>query len=264
MRASYRKNTRRLLTVFTLLLLLTSISGLCAAPVAIGTSHQDVIAALGEPDGTLSAGSNTILTYGKAKIKLKNGLVTSFSPELNQLLVERAEVKATVEDLRDKGLINYRGKWVTRAQYEQIEEYAAAKRLQASSSTSANSTSAAGSDGWYTDFRTAVAKAKRTNKKVLINFTGSDWCGWCQRLDAEVFSQPSFIQYAKNNYVLLKIDFPRRTVLPDDVRKHNKDLANKYQVRGYPTIIVVDGDARLHARGGYVKGGPRPFLESIQ
>jgi len=262
MSPSHSYSTRKRLTLFTVLLMF-SISALLGGELTKGTSYAGVINAFGEPDGKLAAGSQMILTYGKAKVKLKDGKVTSSSPELKQLLNERAQAKAKLESKRDQGLINYRGNWITKHQYHQITKTAAIERTQGRESIAANS-AIGSSAAWLTDFDTAVDAAKRTGKKVLINFTGSDWCGWCKRLEAEVFSQASFIRYAKNEYILLKIDFPRKTVLSDSVRKHNKALANKYEVRGYPTIIIVDGDARLYSKSGYVKGGPQPFLRSIQ
>lgn len=247
----------RLFTVFTLLLI-TSMSSLMGGDIAVGSSYETVIQPLGEPDGELVAGSNKILTYGKAKIKLKNGVVASVSPDLDQLLLDRAADKAKVSAQRDKGLINYRGEWISQAQYEKVAQSEAVQRKQANQTYRGS-----GGATWTTDYNDALRQAQRTNKKILLNFTGSDWCGWCKRLDAEVFSQPSFLDYVKDRYILVTVDFPRKTELPEDLRTQNKALARKHDISGFPTVIVLDEFGQFYAKSGYVKGGPVPFLRSI-
>ena len=78
---------------------------------------------------------------------------------------------------------------------------------------------------WLTDFKAAEKKAAAENKQLVLNFTGSDWCGWCIRLDKEVFSQPEFVEYANKNLVLVKVDFPRKTTLAAPEKKQNEALA---------------------------------------
>src|SRR4051794_6951886 len=63
--------------------------------------------------------------------------------------------------------------------------------------------------GWLTNFKQAQEEAKSSKKLILLNFTGSDWCGWCIKLDREVFSKPAFKEYASKNLVLMEADFPR-------------------------------------------------------
>src|SRR5512140_2965556 len=62
---------------------------------------------------------------------------------------------------------------------------------------------------WMTDVPKALEKAKTENKLVMLDFTGSDWCGWCIKLNKEVFSKPEFIEYAAKNLVAVEVDFPR-------------------------------------------------------
>ena len=116
------------------------------------------------------------------------------------------------------------------------------------------------SSGWLTDLPTAQAKAKAENKMVLLDFTGSDWCPWCIRLDQEIFSQPEFKEYAQTNLVLVKVDFPRRTELSTEQRRANEALAMKYNVEGFPTLVVLDSDGKLIGVSGYQPGGPKPFI----
>jgi thiol:disulfide interchange protein len=88
----------------------------------------------------------------------------------------------------------------------------------------------------------AYKESKQTGKPIMANFTGSDWCGWCKRLTASVFSKPEFKSWAEDNVVLLELDFPRRTQLPNDIRQQNYSLQQAFKVRGYPTIWVFHLD----------------------
>jgi thioredoxin-related protein len=115
--------------------------------------------------------------------------------------------------------------------------------------TSAN---AAAPAGWTEDYAKAVEKAKTDKKLVLLDFTGSDWCGWCIKLDKEVFSKSDFKNYAKENLVLVELDFPNAKPQTKKVKDQNKELAKKFGVQGYPTIVVLDADGKEVARwGGY-------------
>ena len=117
---------------------------------------------------------------------------------------------------------------------------------------------------WLSDFGKAQEEAKAGHKLLLLNFTGSDWCGWCMKLKAEVFSQPEFEAYAKDNLVLLTVDFPRAKSLSSDRRKQNMELAQRYQVEGFPTIVVLNGDGRQVGLLGYVPGGPGAFISELK
>jgi thioredoxin-related protein len=109
--------------------------------------------------------------------------------------------------------------------------------------------------GWTTDYKAALAQAKTENKLVLLDFTGSDWCGYCQLLEKEVLSQPAFNDYAKAHYILVTIDFPHGTTLPDALSKQNDALQNQFNVDGYPTLIVVNPDGKeLGRQSGYAPG----------
>lgn len=93
---------------------------------------------------------------------------------------------------------------------------------------------------WYTDFNEANELSQSSDKPIFAFFTGSDWCGWCRKLQADVFKKESFIKWANANVVLLELDFPRRTQLPDSVRQQNAQLAQLFKVRGYPTVWIFD------------------------
>lgn len=117
---------------------------------------------------------------------------------------------------------------------------------------------------WLTDFDKALKIAKETKKPILLDFTGSDWCVWCIRLDEEVFSKNSFKSFAKKNLVLVEIDFPRKNNQDSFLRKQNNRLKAKYEVRGFPTIVLLDFNGNLIDKTGYVKGGPNRYISHLK
>lgn len=122
----------------------------------------------------------------------------------------------------------------------------------------------AGAASWLTDLSAAQTAARTENKLILVNFTGSDWCGWCIKLKNEVFAKPEFDAFANENLVLLEIDFPRKRPLPAPVKKANGALADKYKVMGYPTLHVLDADGKSLGQLGYVPGGPNAFVNKLK
>ena len=89
---------------------------------------------------------------------------------------------------------------------------------------------------WYTDVNKASEVSNKLKKPIFAFFTGSDWCGWCHRMERNVFSKPGFKEWAKNNVVLLELDFPRNKKLPDELVSQNAGLQQFFNVQGYPTI----------------------------
>jgi len=118
--------------------------------------------------------------------------------------------------------------------------------------------------GWITSYEQGQQEAKANNKLVLLDFTGSDWCGWCILLDREVFSKPAFKEYANKNLVLVELDFPKMKPVPDALKMQNIRLAQRYQVQGFPTIIVLNADGQVVAELGYMKGGPEAFIAVLE
>ncbi len=124
---------------------------------------------------------------------------------------------------------------------------------------------------WLTDYNQAAKLANKTNKPILANFTGSDWCGWCKVLDKEVFSTPEFAKWAKKNVILLEVDFPRQTKLSPELKKQNYALQRVFGVRGYPTIWLFEPgkgentkkDIKPLGKTGYVRGGFKKWVASI-
>lgn len=117
---------------------------------------------------------------------------------------------------------------------------------------------------WITDFDQAVALAGKLDRYILINFTGSDWCSWCFRLRDEVFTQPAFLDYAKANLILLKLDFPRRIQLPPAEQRANEALAQRFGIQGFPTIVLVDSKGEEITRTGYQYGGAENYVKHLK
>ncbi|WP_404424587.1 thioredoxin family protein [Nibricoccus sp. IMCC34717] len=114
-------------------------------------------------------------------------------------------------------------------------------------------------DLWITNYSAALEKAKAEKKLVLLDFTGSDWCGWCKKLDKEVFSQKEFQDFASERFVLVTVDFPRRKAIDETTLKQNHALQDQFKIEGYPTIVIVDASGREVDRLGYEEGGPANF-----
>ena len=111
-------------------------------------------------------------------------------------------------------------------------------------------------DRWLTDFNEAKRIAQTENKKILINFTGSDWCTWCHKLRDEVFSTKAFLDYANSNLVLLYVDFPNSSKLSESQSQHNQLLASIFNIKGFPTVIVLDPDLTPRLQTGYTGTSP--------
>jgi thioredoxin-related protein len=122
----------------------------------------------------------------------------------------------------------------------------------------------AGKATWLENLPQAAEQAKAEHKLLLLDFTGSDWCGWCKKLEADTFSQPEFIDYAAKNLVLVRLDFPRQKEQPDDVKQANNELKQKYSIQGFPTIMVLKPDGTvLWKQTGYLKGGPAAMIAKL-
>lgn len=117
---------------------------------------------------------------------------------------------------------------------------------------------------WYENLEQAANLAKSQGKGILIDFTGSDWCKWCKKLDEEVLSQSKFIKYAKNNLVLVKIDFPQYKMQSHEVKTYNKRLAVTFRVKGYPTVIIMNKYQQVAAYTGYREGGAEKYIQYIK
>ncbi len=112
---------------------------------------------------------------------------------------------------------------------------------------------------WMTDLEAAKAKAEAEGKAVLVDFTGSDWCGWCIRLKKDVFDKPAFSEYAKDKFVLMEVDVPNNPKFDRELLQRNRELCEQFKVQGFPTIMVMTPDGEVV--GGFV-GGKAGFEEA--
>jgi thioredoxin-related protein len=118
---------------------------------------------------------------------------------------------------------------------------------------------------WQTDYKKAQEEAKSSNKLLLVDFTGSDWCGYCIKLDRDILSKSEFKDYANKNLVLMEVDFPRTKAQSDAVKRQNQELAQQYQVQGFPTLVVLNGDGRkVWEYEGYFPDGPQAFIAALE
>lgn len=117
---------------------------------------------------------------------------------------------------------------------------------------------------WRTDLPAAAADAREQNKFLLLDFSGSDWCSWCRRLDQEVFSTDAFQTFADQNLVGVLADFPRQTKLDPALQARNERLARRFQVQGFPAILLFAPNGELVAQFSYQPGGPQAYIQALR
>jgi len=206
------------------------LAALPLSAVERGDSFDSVIAEKGPPSGKMNLGRIQILKYSDQEIKLEDGKVVS---------------------IRVPAAIPSPAPAPSRAP-------AAATPRPSKSGESAHAPAL-----WTESYNEAIAIAKEQNRQVFMFFTGSDWCGWCKRLEAEVLSTSVFSRYAAARLVLLKVDFPRRTPQPAELAAQNAALAKRYRIDGYPTVVVLSSEGKRLAALGYEPGGPDPFVGTL-
>lgn len=119
---------------------------------------------------------------------------------------------------------------------------------------------------WFADYDEAVKVAKEEKKDLLVDFTGSDWCIWCIRLHDEVFEHDTFYDAVSKDYVLVALDFPNKEEVKAKVPnpKRNEELQAKYEIQGFPTVLLMDTDGEVFGQTGYRRGGPEQYVEHVQ
>ena len=117
---------------------------------------------------------------------------------------------------------------------------------------------------WQTDYVAAQAQALKEKKMLLLDFTGSDWCGWCTKLKKEVFNQELFKKEAPKDFILVELDFPQKSQLEEKLTKQNQALSKMYAISGFPAIVLTDATGVEFARTGYQAGGPQAYLDHLQ
>ena len=115
---------------------------------------------------------------------------------------------------------------------------------------------------WQTDFTKASQQAAQEHKYILLDFTGSDWCPWCIKMDKEVFDGSQFSDFAAKNLVLVKVDFPRKAAQSPNEKSQNAELAKKYGIEGFPTYVLLDSSGKeVRRQVGYLQGGANAFID---
>lgn len=117
---------------------------------------------------------------------------------------------------------------------------------------------------WMSDYDAALKQAAAENKPVLVSISGLEWCGWCMKLDEEVFSRREFVKYAKSNLICVLLDFDSSGhATKKKFAEQHEALLKKYQVRGFPTVIILDSKGKVIKQTGYQEGGAEKYVEMI-
>jgi hypothetical protein len=195
-----------------------------ASAAAVGDRYDQVVAEKGPPAGVLAAGAVQVLTYPDAVIKVRDGLVVSIRvPDKDRPYVP------TPAPTRQPGPTPVPGYGAPVA--------------------------------WRLDLRAAMAVARARKSRLLLLFTASDGSADSTKMDEEVFSQPEFAAYANQKFVLVKLDYPSQGPQPDEVRLTNRRIANHYQVKGFPAVVLLDPAGAVLTRfEGYRPGGAADFI----
>ncbi len=136
--------------------------------------------------------------------------------------------------------------------------------LLASASLFTTTFSYAAGEGWMQDFEAAKLKASEMNKDLLLDFTGSDWCPPCKDLSSRILSQDSFKTEASKNYILVELDFPNdKSKITPAISAQNQELLKLYEVKGYPTILLIDAQGRPYGQTGHRPGTPEDYLAHL-
>jgi|HubBroStandDraft_5_1064220.scaffolds.fasta_scaffold461982_1 thioredoxin-related protein len=124
--------------------------------------------------------------------------------------------------------------------------------------------SAARAAEWTEDYAAAFVRAKKEHKLVLLDFTGSDWCIWCQRVDKEVFQTQKFKDFADKKLILVRLDFPQTKPQSEAIKAQNSALMEKYGIEAFPTLIVLSANEKVvFSQLGYKEGGPDAFIDKF-
>jgi protein disulfide-isomerase len=129
-----------------------------------------------------------------------------------------------------------------------------------SSRPASNPAAAIEAGKWQTSAAEAIKQARASNRLILADFTGSDWCVWCKKLKAEVFDTQEFKDWAAKNVILLELDYPSSKPQDAGTKKQNAELAKTYKIEGYPTILFLKADGTVAGKTGYIEGGPKVWL----
>ena len=118
--------------------------------------------------------------------------------------------------------------------------------------------------GFVDNFEAAKKESAALKQPIFAFFTGSDWCGWCKKLNSEVLETKEFKKFAADNLILFEADFPHGKKQSSSVKKQNESLAAKYQVNGFPTVYLLDAEGKVLGQTGYQEGGGEAYVKSLK
>lgn len=148
--------------------------------------------------------------------------------------------------------------------YKKILAYLGAFALVAATITTLRAASTDAPAGtWLTSMEEAQELAQEQDKPILIKFTGSDWCPPCIMLNKNVFSQDTFAEWADKNVVLVYADFPKRKEISTEQKQHNEALADRYKIKGFPTVVLTDAEGEEIARTGFRRGDAESYTKHL-
>lgn len=116
---------------------------------------------------------------------------------------------------------------------------------------------------WQTNYTAAKEQAEKESKPMLLLFTGSDWCGWCKKLENEVFDKPEFQNQMGGKLIFVMLDFPMAAKQSPQLKSQNEELKNKYNVTGFPTVVVINPQGKVLGTTGYKAGGPKAYADHL-
>jgi protein disulfide-isomerase len=131
-------------------------------------------------------------------------------------------------------------------------------------SSATNETKPVSKVNWFTDYALATKIAQQKDRPIFLLFTGSDWCRWCIKLEEEVFDDPAFVQAVRDKFIFVYIDSPRHKKLPKPIEDSNRVLRDKFDIEGYPTVLILTSQGELIGEAGYVGGKGPGFLKELQ
>ncbi|MBM3873264.1 MAG: DUF255 domain-containing protein [Verrucomicrobia bacterium] len=233
----------------------------------VGSTEAEVLEALGEPTSRMSAGSVTILNYPNRIFRIENDTVVS---------IRRLGGCGDPAPAASNGKACGASSRTSSGTSKSMSSSSTGSTSSASSSASAASKASSGPGAaaakrptgpaleWGTEYRAAAERAASTKRPVFLFFTGSNWCTWCKKLEAEILETTLFRNYAAQKLVLVKLDFPRGIPQPEWMISQNQALSKKYRVTGYPTVVMLSPTGKFLASLGYAPGGPVPFVTALQ
>ena len=116
---------------------------------------------------------------------------------------------------------------------------------------------------WMTNLDEAMKLSNKSGKPILVEFSGSDWCPPCKSLNKNVFTKKEFLNFAKKNLILVLMDFPRYKAQTNKQKKYNNNIARKYGIRGFPTVLLLDSKGKIIVTVN-LRGNVKKYIEFLK